>query len=67
MPISERTHIEPFNALDADLRQQLREEFSRRIAGSGMACLLVTHDEAKARAMAAHAWRLRQGRLLPLW
>jgi ABC-type Fe3+/spermidine/putrescine transport system ATPase subunit len=58
---------EPFSALDADLRQQLREEFSRRIAESGMACLLVTHDEAEARAMAQQAWRLREGRLVGLW
>ena len=40
---------EPFSALDADLRQQLRDEFSRRIADTGMACLLVTHDETEAR------------------
>jgi ABC-type Fe3+/spermidine/putrescine transport system ATPase subunit len=58
---------EPFSALDADLRLQLREEFSRRIAESGMACVLVTHDEAEARAMAAHAWRLKEGRLQQLW
>jgi ABC-type Fe3+/spermidine/putrescine transport system ATPase subunit len=58
---------EPFSALDADLRQQLREEFSRRIAASGMACLLVTHDEAEARVMAQQAWRLREGRLVALW
>ncbi len=58
---------EPFSALDADLRQQLREEFSKRIAESGMACLLVTHDGAEARVMAQHAWRLREGRLDALW
>lgn len=58
---------EPFSALDADLRQQLREEFSKRIAETGMACVLVTHDEAEARAMARQAWRLREGRLEGLW
>jgi ABC-type Fe3+/spermidine/putrescine transport system ATPase subunit len=58
---------EPFSALDADLRQQLREEFSRRIAESGMACVLVTHDEAEARAMAQRAWRLKEGSLVALW
>jgi len=58
---------EPFSALDADLRQQLREEFSKRIAETGMACVLVTHDEAEARAMARQAWRLRDGRLEGLW
>jgi ABC-type Fe3+/spermidine/putrescine transport system ATPase subunit len=58
---------EPFSALDADLRQQLRDEFSRRIAETGMACLLVTHDEAEARAMAQRAWRLAEGSLVALW
>ena len=58
---------EPFSALDADLRSQLRDEFARHIAASGMACLLVTHDEAEARAMASQAWRLAAGRLHPLW
>jgi ABC-type Fe3+/spermidine/putrescine transport system ATPase subunit len=58
---------EPFSALDADLRHQLREEFAQRIAEAGMAALLVTHDEAEARAMAAHAWRLLEGTLRPLW
>ena len=52
---------EPFSALDADLRQQLREEFSRRIAESGMACLLVTHDEAEARAMEGLIWSALHG------
>ena len=58
---------EPFSALDADLRSQLRDEFARHIAASAMACLLVTHDEAEARAMASQAWRLTAGRLHPLW
>ena len=58
---------EPFAALDADLRASLREDFRARIAAAGMACLLVTHDEAEARAMAARAFRLVDGRLLALW
>ena len=58
---------EPFAALDADLRASLREDFRARIAAAGMACLLVTHDEAEARAMAARAFRLVEGRLLALW
>ena len=58
---------EPFAALDADLRASLREDFRVRIAAAGMACLLVTHDEAEARAMAARAFRLVDGRLLALW
>ena len=59
---------EPFSALDADLRVALRQEFSQRIAAGGMAALLVTHDEAEARAMAARGWRLAAGGVLqPLW
>jgi len=42
---------EPFSALDAELRQSLSQEFRQRIAQAGMATLLVTHDEAEARAI----------------
>src|SRR5690606_16885529 len=58
---------EPFSALDAALREQLRAEFRERIAEAGMAAILVTHDEAEARAMAQQGWRLDGGRLVPLW
>ena len=58
---------EPFSALDAELRERLRGEFRQRIAEAGMAALLVTHDEAEARAMAAHAWELRDGALVQRW
>jgi ABC-type sulfate/molybdate transport systems ATPase subunit len=58
---------EPFSALDAHLRQRLRAEFAQRIAHAGMACLLVTHDEAEARAMGQRGFRLLDGRLEPLW
>ncbi len=58
---------EPFSALDADLRQQLRDEFRQRIAEQGMATLWVTHDEAEARAMAERGYRLEAGVLRALW
>ena len=58
---------EPFSALDAELRSSLREEFKQRITAAGIATLLVTHDEAEARAMAQRGFRLVAGRLLPLW
>jgi ABC-type Fe3+/spermidine/putrescine transport system ATPase subunit len=58
---------EPFSALDAELRLQLREEFRQRIADLQMATLLVTHDEAEARAMGGRGYRVVQGGLLPLW
>jgi len=58
---------EPFSALDAALREQLRHEFRTRIHEAGMTAVLVTHDEGEARAMAQHAWQLRQGRLHAMW
>jgi iron(III) transport system ATP-binding protein len=58
---------EPFSALDADLRADLRAEFAQRIAEHGMRAVLVTHDEAEARAMASSAWRLDGGVLQALW
>ncbi len=58
---------EPFSALDAQLRASLRAEFSQRIADSGIAAVLVTHDEAEARAMAQEGYRLNGGRLTRLW
>jgi ABC-type Fe3+/spermidine/putrescine transport system ATPase subunit len=58
---------EPFSALDAELRLQLREEFRQRIADLQMATLLVTHDEAEARAMGGRGYRVVQGGLAPLW
>jgi ABC-type Fe3+/spermidine/putrescine transport system ATPase subunit len=58
---------EPFSALDADLRTTLRDEFRARIQAAGLPALLVTHDEAEARAMAARAVRLTHGRLEVLW
>lgn len=58
---------EPFSALDALLREQLRAEFRERIKAAGMTAILVTHDEQEARAMAQRAWALREGRLVLLW
>ena len=58
---------EPFSALDATLREQLRTEFRERITEAGMSAILVTHDELEARAMAQHAWGLQGGRLVSLW
>ena len=58
---------EPFSALDAALRQQLREEFAQRIAEFQMATILVTHDEVEARAMGTRGYRLIGGALLPAW
>jgi ABC-type sulfate/molybdate transport systems ATPase subunit len=58
---------EPFSALDAALRVQLREEFRSHIAESQMVVLWVTHDEAEARAMGAVGLRMEAGVLQPVW
>ena len=58
---------EPFSALDTEMRLQLRSEFCHRIAEHHMATLLVTHDEAEARAMATRGFMLREGALRALW
>lgn len=58
---------EPFSALDAELRQSLRQEFCQHVAAAEVATLLVTHDEQEARAMASRGLRLRAGQLEPLW
>ena len=58
---------EPFSALDATLREQLRAEFRERITEAGMTAILVTHDEQEARAMAQRAWGLQDGVLQRRW
>ncbi|MDZ7937310.1 MAG: ABC transporter ATP-binding protein [Rhodoferax sp.] len=58
---------EPFSALDAELRLQLRLEFAQRIAEQKMATLLVTHDEAEARALGQRGYRLVDGSLVAQW
>lgn len=58
---------EPFSALDAELRVQLRDEFRQHIAAAGTTALLVTHDETEARSMASRGVRLGEGALHPLW
>ncbi|OYQ40828.1 ABC transporter [Rhodoferax sp. TH121] len=58
---------EPFSALDAELRLQLRQEFVQRIAEFQMATVVVTHDETEARAMGTRGYRLVDGALAPQW
>ena len=58
---------EPFSALDAEMRLQLGEEFRDRIAEFNMATVLVTHDEAEARAMGTRGYRVAQGGLQVVW
>ena len=58
---------EPFSALDAALRQSLRDEFKQHISSMGVATLMVTHDEAEARAMAQRGVRLSDGQISAVW
>jgi ABC-type sulfate/molybdate transport systems ATPase subunit len=58
---------EPFSALDTELRLRMRDEFSERIAALKMATVLVTHDEAEARAMGDAGYRLVDGALHQAW
>ena len=58
---------EPFSALDAELRQSLRDEFKQHITSMGVTTILVTHDELEARAMAHRGFRLSAGQLTPVW
>jgi len=58
---------EPFSALDMDWRLRLRAEFQQRLTQACMACVLVTHDETEARAMAQQGYRLGHGQLNRIW
>ena len=58
---------EPFSALDAELRQSLRDEFKQHITSMGIVAILVTHDELEACAMAHRGFRLSAGQLTPVW
>ena len=58
---------EPFSALDAELRQSFRDEFKQHITNMGISALMVTHDEAEARAMAHRGVRLSAGQLVSVW
>jgi putative thiamine transport system ATP-binding protein len=49
---------EPFSKLDADLRQQMRDLVFAKARASGLAVILVTHDEADAEAAAGPIVRI---------
>ena len=54
---------EPFSALDAGLRERLREEVSAILRAAGTSTLLVTHDQAEALSLADTVAVMRDGRL----
>ena len=52
---------EPFAALDAGLREALREEVAGILRAAGASALLVTHDQAEALSLADEVAVLRDG------
>jgi iron(III) transport system ATP-binding protein len=54
---------EPFAALDAGLREALREEVASILRAAGASALLVTHDQAEALSLADAVAVLRAGRV----
>lgn len=59
---------EPFSALDAEWRLRLQTDVAAQVRDLGMAALLVTHDEAEARALGSRGWAWQgDGRLRPRW
>ena len=55
---------EPFSALDAKLRVELREEVREMLRTVGSTVVLVTHDQAEAMTMADHLAVMRDGRVV---
>jgi iron(III) transport system ATP-binding protein len=54
---------EPFAALDAGLRESLRQEVTAILRTAGTSALLVTHDQAEALSLAATVAVMREGRV----
>jgi molybdate transport system permease protein len=55
---------EPFNALDAPVREELRGELRRLQRDAGLSTVLVTHDPEEAALLADEIWVIADGRLL---
>jgi iron(III) transport system ATP-binding protein len=54
---------EPFSALDAGLRERLREEVAAILRAAGTSTLLVTHDQSEALSLADTVAVLNEGRM----
>jgi iron(III) transport system ATP-binding protein len=54
---------EPFSALDASLRAELREEVRGLLRQLGVTVVLVTHDQEEALSLADHIAVMRDGRV----
>jgi iron(III) transport system ATP-binding protein len=55
---------EPFSALDAGLRTQVRDEVSQVLRDIGATAIIVTHDQEEALSMADSVAVMEQGRLV---
>ncbi len=55
---------EPLSALDAPNRDRLRSELRRRLAGSGVPAIVVTHDRLEALALGDRIAVMSEGRIL---
>ena len=57
---------EPFDALDAGLRAQVRSEVREALAAAGATALLVTHDQEEALSLADLVAVMRDGRIVQI-
>ena len=57
---------EPFSALDAELRQQLREEVRGVLRAEGATAVMVTHDQEEALSLADRVAVLRDGKVIQI-
>ncbi|UUU19198.1 ABC transporter ATP-binding protein [Streptomyces sp. DSM 40750] len=55
---------EPFNALDAALRAEVRRDVWQALRADGATAVLVTHDQAEALSMAEEVAAMRDGRII---
>ncbi len=57
---------EPFAALDAELRERLREDVKRILKAEGATAILVTHDQEEALSLADRVAVLRDGEVVQI-
>ncbi|MCF8529566.1 MAG: ABC transporter ATP-binding protein [Aquiluna sp.] len=55
---------EPFSALDAELREQLRSEVRQMLRTEGATAILVTHDQEEALSLADRVAVMRDGQII---
>jgi iron(III) transport system ATP-binding protein len=55
---------EPFSALDAGLRGELRQDVRAALRADGATAVLVTHDQGEALSLADHVVVMRNGRVV---